>query len=238
MSQLFETMINQGYIPFLKRLEKFLKSKGKDINEYTDESTYDESRDDIIYVYSDILKVDGFTDFIESCNLVDTGRDTGYPFAREAIVLSPKNNNVMLNRRDKRFENFSERYRRSKLYHISLPKYRNSIIINGLRPKSNIFTSEEDCNENYDGRIYFIVEDLIGSMNEYLDKNMSLKYVLKSLKDDMSKKRKYFGKYDIWEVTLPDGVELHRDPKFDAGGFVTCNIPPKFIRLVDEAKLH
>ena len=234
MSQLFETMINQGYMPFIGRLRRFLKSKGKDIDDYTDDTLYNFSRDDMIYVYSDILEVDGFEEFVEKCNLVDTGRYSKDPLTREAIILSPKNNNIMFDQREKQFLNFSERYRRSKLYHLSLPKYRNSIIINGLRPKSKRFNSEEDGSENYDGRVYFIVKDLIGHLNKTLYANMDLKYVVDSLKKKKKKKRKYFGKYDIWEVTLPDGVELHRDPKFDAGGFVTCNIPPKFIRLVDE----
>ena len=236
MSQLFETMINQGYIPFLERLEKFLKSKGKDINDYTDNESFDLSNDDMIYVYSNILEVDGFEKFIESCNLVNTGTDSTSSPTGKTIILAPKNNNITLNKKNKQLENFSERYRRSKLYHLSEPKYRNSIIINGLRPKSKRFNSEEDGSENYDGRVYFIVKDLINDMNKRMRTNMTLKYAINDFKRELKKKRKFFGKYDIWEVTLPDGVELHKDPKYTIGGFVTCNIPPKFIRLIDEKK--
>lgn len=238
MSQLFETMVNLGPGPFFKRLDAFLKTKGKSINDYTDANTMRNSNIDTLYVYSDIKEVDGFEKFIDTCNLVDTGKDSAEPFARETIILSPKNNNIMWDSKSEQFFNFSDRFKRSKLYHLSLPNLRNSIIINGLRPKSNKFISDGDGTETYDGRIYFIVSGYVDFMRKTRIKYLTVEHAIKSLEKDMSEKRKYSGKYDIWEVTLPDGVELHRDPKFLVGGFVTCTIPPKFIRLIDENDLH
>lgn len=222
---LLETMINRGRDIFYTNLEKFLKRRGLDITEFNPYDLIEGSDDDNIFLKPSILNVDGFDDFVNANNMVIAMK------YNDKVVLKPINNNAGVNLNGSFMYYFDSMFHNSELYHLAPSSARNTILRLGLRPKAQKFGETNRGFETYDPRIYLIVKDQVDVYDKYgRDINMAIAILLTGFKNRYPGS----GPYDIWKVTLPENIELHRDASFKCGAYIKNALPPKFLELAIE----
>lgn len=227
--QRLESMINRGRDTFIELLDNFLKRNNKSVSEYLPPEFMDDIDDDGIAVLDTFRSVEGSEKFIKSCNLLISGYSEDR-LGRKVMQLKPINNDVIWDNDNKILFRFSDKYHDSGLYHISSMKNYDSIMLNGLVPRARSVDDDERNFETYDARIYLIVDDLIGVNGDddfAHDISEAIKFLTKEFKDKYGDTN-----FDLWEVTLPPNVKIHRDPSFLYGGFVKNPIPPKNVKLI------
>jgi hypothetical protein len=110
-----------------------------------------------------------------------------------------------------------------KLYHLSIKHYKNSILKNGLSPRS-----KSKLSKHLD-RIYVCTDPnyCFGLIFQ-----MKLYYSRKRLKNS---KYKIDSKWIIYEIDVNEDITLYEDPNFKNKGFyITDNIKPECIKIFKE----
>ncbi len=222
---LLETMVNRGRDVFYKSLNKFFVSKGLDMSEFNPYDMIKKSDDDNVFLKASIQDVPGFDAFIAANNMIVARKN------ERGILLKPINNNEELNVNGFFMHYFDSRFHNSDLYHLAPSSNRESILRNGLRPKAQKFGETERGFETYDPRIYLIVADQVAVCDLY---GKSINTAIALLLDKFNERYPGSGPYDVWKVTLPENIELHRDASFECGAYIKNSLPTNYIELVLE----
>ena len=119
-----------------------------------------------------------------------------------------------------------------KLYHITIQQYENSILKNGLEPKSKSKLTLHD----YDGRIYLCdsllkCELLIPKLKLfYIEEKYNILFDLKNIKKFYNKNTKWV----IFEIdsNIANIDKLYLDPNFLGGFYYLNNIQPSALKII------
>lgn len=183
------------------------------------------SDDDNVFLKASIQDVPGFNEFIEANNVLVARRNDN------TILLKPINNNEEINLNGFFMYYFDSMFHDSDLYHVAPSSNRESILKNGLRPKTQKFGETERGFETYDPRIYLIVDKQVAVCDLY---DRSINMAIARLLNAFNERYPGSGPYDVWKVTLPENVELHRDASFKCGAYIKNALPPKYLELAIE----
>ena len=101
------------------------------------------------------------------------------------------------------------------LYHLGYSSRRESLHREGIRTSSKDLTGYPDCNIKYENKLFL-----------FSDLNDIPFHFCKS------------AEVDIWEVKVPEGIEMEKDPFAEQDGhqssfMVGVCIPPENIRLIE-----
>jgi hypothetical protein len=121
-----------------------------------------------------------------------------------------------------------------KLYHLTIQQYENSILKNGLVPKSKSKLTQHD----YDGRIYLCdtalkCKSLVERMKLfYTEERFNILYDIKNIK-------KYYDKNTKWIIFEIDTKKanidkLYLDPNFLGGFYYLSNIPANSLKIIEK----
>lgn len=112
-----------------------------------------------------------------------------------------------------------------KLYHISIQEFEDNIIKRGIICKSKLKMS------NHLDRIYVCsdVQKCYG-----LIPNMKFIYTNKKLNNKLNKINSKWVLYEIDSTNLD--IKLYKDPNYINGYYITDNIPPNLITIIDKEK--
>ena len=111
----------------------------------------------------------------------------------------------------------------SKLYHLSIKEFQNSILKNGISPKSKI--------SYHDSRIY-VCKSILSCKS--LIPNMKMIYIQQKWSNPKSKIN---DKWVIYEINTSElDIKLYYDPNYLGGYYTLTNIPPSNIKIIDFEK--
>ena len=209
-SYTFEYFKNHRQAMFYDKLDRFLYKHGKKIEDYNDKFLKRISDDHVFCIYSDVMEIPEIGEFLKSWDLgiaFVKSKDYKKGLKRDfvALIYSPK---IEWNPNIffRLFPYFSNFFHGSKMFSIRPRNEREDILKNGLKPRKD-FRLKTHRGFEFDDE----VKDMKEQLTDRYDDN----------------------ELDIWEVTLSDEIELHKDAAFRYGGYVSETIKPDSIKLID-----
>lgn len=172
-----------------------------------------------------ILDVEGFEEFIANNGM------RVYKINPDITLLKPIYDNEESNFSGFFMFYFDSMFHNSELYHLALSSSRETIRQNGLVPMYQEFGEVEPGFETHDPRIHLIVIDQVSVCDLY---HRNLDQAIKTILGYIDKRYPGSGPYDVWKVTLPENIELHRDASFKCGAYIKNALPPKYLELAIE----